>query len=79
MSDSTTTRTKGRPSTWDNLRENVGWRVNSLGDNLAKLGDRICGDEPMGLNEAWECGYLDGQRTPTKPLRRAMTKAEQKI
>jgi hypothetical protein len=57
MPDSTTTDTE-RPTftIWDDIRWGLACRTNRLGNYLCKLGDRIQGDEPMGLTEAWDAG-----------------------
>ena len=47
-------------STWDNIRWNIGYRTNKLGDHLLKLGDRMCGDKPMGLKEFGDFSYAWG-------------------
>ena len=58
MSDST--ETEHHPSTWDDLVWTIGCRTHSLGEYVMKLGDRIHGDKPMGLDEACNLGYASG-------------------
>jgi hypothetical protein len=49
-----------------NLRWAIGARTNSLGDYLLKLGDRLCGDKPMGIQEAYDAGWARGNRKAAK-------------
>ena len=58
MPDST--ETEHQPSAWDNIRWHIGYRTNKLGDYLLKLGDRISGDKPMGMEEYGELSYRWG-------------------
>jgi hypothetical protein len=50
----TTTETEDdfNPTLWDNFVWDVGYRTNHLGEYLLKMGDRIQGNKPMGLDEA---------------------------
>ena len=64
MSDST--ETDFNPSAWDNIRWHVGYRTNKLGDHLLKLGDRLCGDVPMGMEEYGDFSYAWGMREGMK-------------
>ena len=56
-----TTETEHQLSIWDNVRGHIGYRTNKLGDHLLKLGDRISGDVPMGINDAFELGEAYGR------------------
>ena len=49
-----------------NLRWAIGYRTNRLGDYLLKLGDRLCGDKPMGIQEAYDAGWARGNRKAAK-------------
>jgi hypothetical protein len=64
MPDRTPTQGEIRFSTWDNVRWSVGNRTHSLGEYVLKLGDRIHGDAPMGLDEAYKLGHAMGKRKP---------------
>ena len=58
MHDST--ETEFNPSAWDNIRWHIGYQTNKLGDHLLKLGNRISGDKPMGMEEYGELSYRWG-------------------
>ena len=60
MSDSTT-ETEDKSTIWENISWRIGYRTNVLGNYLVKLGDRFCGDVPMGINDAYELGVASGQ------------------
>jgi hypothetical protein len=45
-----------------NLRWAIGNRTNRLGDYLLKLGDRLCGDKPMGVVGLMDLGEEIGHR-----------------
>jgi hypothetical protein len=49
---------------WDDIRWGLGCRTNRLGNYVCKLGDRIHGDGPMGLEEAYKLGHAMGKRKP---------------
>lgn len=73
MQESTTSTTEDEfnPSVLDEIRWVVGYQTNRLGDYLVKLGDRIHGDEPMGVADAWEAGYARGlDHEPAKAWRK---------
>ena len=40
----------------------IGVRTNRVGDYLLKLGDRLCGDKPMGVAAIYELGHAMGKR-----------------
>lgn len=42
------------------MRWAIGYRTNRLGDYLLRLGDRICGDKPMGSVELMDLGERIG-------------------
>jgi len=56
-----TTETEHQLSIWENISWNIGYRTNMLGEYLLKLGDRISGDVPMGINDAFELGEAYGR------------------
>jgi hypothetical protein len=60
MPDSTT-ETEDKSTIWENISWRIGYRTNMLGEYLVKLGDRFCGDVPMGINDAYELGVASGQ------------------
>jgi hypothetical protein len=62
MPESTTMQDEIRFTARDNVRWSVGCRTHSLGEYLVKLGDRIHGDAPMGLDESYDAGYARGRR-----------------
>jgi hypothetical protein len=64
MHDST--ETEHQPSAWDNLVWTIGCRTHSLGEYVMKLGDRIHGDPPMGLEEYGDFSYAWGMREGMK-------------
>ena len=65
MHDST--ETEYQPSAWDNIRWQIGYRTNKLGDHLLKLGDRISGETPpMGMEEYGDFSYAWGVREGMK-------------
>jgi hypothetical protein len=52
----------GRWNVWrEDEIQRTGSRVNRLGEYLLKLGDRICGNKPLGINEMFELGESFGQ------------------
>ena len=52
----------GRWNVWrEDEIQRTGSRVNRFGEYLLKLGDRICGNKPMGINEAFKLGESFGQ------------------
>jgi hypothetical protein len=60
------TETEFHPSKWDDLVWIIGCRTHDLGDYLMKLGDRIHGDPPMGLDEYGDYSYAWGLRVGMK-------------
>ena len=65
MSDNTT-QDEFNPTLWDEFVWRLGGRTHSLGEYVMKLGDRIHGDEPMGLKEAYDAGWARGNRKAAK-------------
>ena len=57
----TTTETEDKSTIWENITWHIGYRTNMLGEYLVKLGDRFCGDVPMGINDAFELGEAYGR------------------
>ena len=60
MSDNSTTQDEFNPTLWDDFVWRLGGRTHSLGEYVMKLGDRIHGDRPMGLDEAHNQGHAAG-------------------
>ena len=60
------TETEHQPSIWDNIRWHIGCRTHKLGNYLVRLGDRIHGDRPMGLEEYGDWSYAWGMREGIK-------------
>jgi hypothetical protein len=67
MHDST--ETEHHPSIWDDFVWHLGCRTHSVGEYVMKLGDRIHGDEPMGLEEYGDFSYDWGLRVGMKAPR----------
>ena len=59
MSDNTT-QDEFNPTLWDEFVWRLGGRTHSLGEYVMKLGDRIHGDKPMGLDESCNLGHAAG-------------------
>lgn len=57
-----------RPTVIEDIRWNVGCRTSRIGNYLCKLGDRIHGDAPMGLEEAYYLGHAMGKRKPGETI-----------
>ena len=52
----------GRWNVWrEDEIQRTGSRVNRFGEYLLKLGDRICGNKPMGIDEACKLGESFGR------------------
>jgi hypothetical protein len=52
----------GRWNVWrEDEIQRTGSRVNRFGEYLLKLGDRICGNKPMGIDEMFGLGKSFGQ------------------
>ena len=56
MSDNSTTQDEFNPTLWDDFVYRLGDRTHSLGEYVMKMGDRIHGGRPMGLDEAHNMG-----------------------
>ena len=60
MSDNSTTQDEFNPTLWDDFVYRLGDRTHSLGEYVMKMGDRIHGGRPMGLDEAHNMGSAGG-------------------
>jgi len=60
MSDNSTTQDEFNPTLWDDFVYRLGDRTHSLGEYVMKMGDRIHGGRPMGLDEANNSGHAAG-------------------
>jgi hypothetical protein len=56
-----TTEDEDKSTIWENITWRIGYRTNMLGEYLLKLGDRISGDLPMGINDAFAMGEASGR------------------
>jgi len=56
------------PTVIEDIRWCLGSRTHSLGEYLVKLGDRIHGDGPLGLEEAYKLGHAMGTRKPGEAI-----------
>jgi hypothetical protein len=65
MSDNST-EDEFNPTPWDDFVYRLGDRTHSLGEYVMKLGDRIHGDPPMGLDEYGDWSYAWGIREGMK-------------
>ena len=60
MHDATMSHDEFNPTLWDDFVWHLGGRTNRLGEYVVKLGDRIQGNKPKGLDEWSNSGYAGG-------------------